>query len=298
MENTIKLNVKEEKNKYRIAKIIKYVIIYALLVLWSIIVLFPFYYMIMTSFKSLNDYSLETTPKLYAYSGINAIFENYHSALFDYNLIEAFGNTLIYALTTTFLTIVVVVLAAFAFARLNFRGKNILFTIFLALMMIPNELVIITNYATFANPNNDLRNTFFSMIAPSVMSIFYVYLLRQNFMQVPDNLYWAAKVDGVTDFHYLTRVLIPLSKPTIITIIILKLIECWNSYVWPRLMAQTSDYKLVSVVIEEIRSLGSGRSNIPGMMASVVMVSLPLIIIFLIFREKIMTGVSRNGAKG
>ena len=165
-------------------------------------------------------------------------------------------------------------------------------------MMIPNELVIITNYTTFSNPSYDLRNTFFALIMPSIMSVFYVYLLRQNFMQVPDSIYWAAKVDGTSDFKYLIKILIPLSKPTIITIIILKLIECWNAYAWPRLISTSEKYFLVSNAIEVIRTSGGGRDNIPTMMAAVVIVSLPLIILFIIFRKEIMSGVSKTGTKG
>lgn len=289
---------KEKVNKYDTKKIIKYVIIYLFLVIWSFIVLFPFYYMIITSFKSLNDFNNETTPLLYASSGFDSIVDNYKTAISDFGLGVSLLNTLIFALTTTLLMVVVVILAAFAFARLNFKGKNLVFTIFLALMMIPNELVVITNYATFTNPNIDLRNTFVSLILPSIMSIFYVYLLRENFLQVPDSLYYAAKVDGTSDFKYLIKVLIPLSKPTIITIIVLKLIETWNSYVWPRLMSTNKDYYLVSHAIELIRSSGGGRDNIPGMMAAVVIVSLPLIILFIVFRKQIMSGVARNGSKG
>ena len=295
MENT---KEKEKLNKYDTKKIIKYVIIYLLLVIWSLIVLFPFYYMIITSFKSLSDFNNETTPILYASSGFMTIVDNYKTAISDFGLGVSLLNTLIFSLTTTLLMVVVVILAAFAFARLNFKGKNIVFTLFLALMMIPNELVVITNYATFTNPNIDLRNTFVALIIPSIMSIFYVYLLRENFMQVPDSLYYAAKVDGTSDLKYLIKVLIPLSKPTIITIIVLKLIETWNSYVWPRLMSTKKDYYLVSHAIELIRSSGGGRDNIPGMMAAVVIVSLPLILLFIIFRNQIMSGVARNGSKG
>jgi multiple sugar transport system permease protein len=289
---------KEALRKANIFKVLKYVVIYLFLTIWAIIVLFPFYYMIITSFKSTNDFYNEITPKLFATSGFQAIIDNYNKALFDYELLQDIGNTLVFSLTTTFLMVIVVILAAFAFARLNFKGKNILFTLFLALMMIPNELVIITNYATFTNSNFDLRNTFVALILPSIMSVFYIYLLRQNFMQVSDSIYYAAKVDGASDLKYLIKILIPLSKPTIITIIVLKLIETWNSYVWPRLMSTDSNYYLVSNVIEVIRSSGGGRDNIPGMMAAVCIVSLPLIIMFIIFRKQIMSGVSKNGTKG
>ena len=191
---------------------------------------------------------------------------------------------------------IVIVPAAFAFARLNFRGKNLLFTFFLALMMIPNELVIITNYVTVTNW--DLRNTFMGLILPSVTSVFYIYLLKENFEQIPDELYYAAKVDGTSDLKYMLRVTFPICRPTIITVTILKVIECWNSYVWPRLVTDNADYFLVSNGIQEIRENGFGRENIPAMMAAVVVISVPLIVLFLIFRKKIMEGVARGGTKG
>ena len=192
--------------------------------------------------------------------------------------------------------LLVIVFAAFAFARLEFRGKNLVFTLFLALMMIPNELVVITNFVTITNM--DLRNTFLGLILPSVTSVFYIYLLKENFAQVPDELYYAAKVDATSDLKYLFKVLLPICKPTVVTIVILKVIECWNSYVWPRLITDDKNYFLVSNGIQEIRENGFGRENIPAMMAAVVVISLPLIILFLVFRKKIMAGVSRGGTKG
>ena len=182
------------------------------------------------------------------------------------------------------------------FTAADFAGRDLLFTAFLSLMMIPNELVIITNFVTITNLG--LRNTFTGLILPSVTSVFYIYLLKENFDQVPDDLYKAAKVDGTSDFKYLTRVMIPICKPTIITVLLLKVIECWNSYVWPRLITDDQMYFLVSNGIQEIRENGFGRENIPAMMAAVVVISVPLIILFLIFRKKIMEGVSRGGTKG
>ena len=163
-------------------------------------------------------------------------------------------------------------------------------------MMIPNELVIITNFQTITDMG--LRNTFSGLILPSVTSVFYIYLLKENFEQIPDDLYKAAKVDGTSDFKYLMKVMIPICKPTIITIMILKVIECWNSYVWPRLITDDKAYFLVSNGIQEIRENGFGRENIPAMMAAVVVISLPLIVLFIIFRNKIMEGVSRGVTKG
>ena len=192
--------------------------------------------------------------------------------------------------------LIVITLAAFALSRLEFKGKHLVFTIFLSLMMIPNELVIITNFVTITDWG--LRNTFMGLILPSVTSVFYIYLLKENFEQVPDELYRAAKVDGTSDLKYLTRVMIPICRPTLITVCILKVIECWNAYVWPRLITDEEAYYLVSNGIQEIRENGFGRENIPAMMAAVVVISVPLIILFLIFHKKIMAGVSRGGTKG
>ena len=266
---------------------------YFFLTVWGFMVLFPFYWMVLTSFKSYSSYNSEYVPKFYA---TNPTTQNYRDAFTAVPLAKYFGNTLIFTVVTTAVMLVVVVLAAFAFARLNFKGKDLLFGAFLSLMMIPNELVIITNFVTITNLG--LRNTFTGLILPSVTSVFYIYLLKENFEQIPDELYKAAKVDGTSDFKYLTRVMIPICQPTIVTIVILKVIECWNSYVWPRLITDDSAYFLVSNGIQEIRENGFGRENIPAMMAAVVVISVPLIIIFLIFHKKIMAGVSRGGTKG
>ena len=268
-------------------------ITYALLAVWAVMVLFPFYWMLLTSVKSYSAYNSEFIPKLYT---LSPTLQNYADAFTAVPLGGYFGNTLIFTVITTVLMLVVTVLAAFAFARLDFKGKDLAFTIFLSLMMIPSELVVITNFVTVTNL--DLRNTFTGLILPSVTSVFYIYLLRENFAQIPDELYYAAKVDGTSDFKYLTRVLLPICKPTVITITILKVIECWNSYVWPRLITDDQAYFLVSNGIQEIRENGFGRENIPAMMAAVVVISLPLIILFLIFRKKIMAGVARGGTKG
>ncbi len=274
-------------------KTVTNVIIYVLLTIWALIVLFPFYWMILTSVKSYSSYNSEYIPKFFT---LSPTLQNYMDAFTTVPLAKYLTNTFIFAVATTAIMLIVIVLAAFAFARLEFKGKNILFTLFLSLMMIPNELVIITNYVTITNL--DMRNTFLGLILPSVTSVFYIYLLRENFAQIPDQLYFAAKVDGTSDLKYLFKVMIPISKPTIITIAILKVIECWNSYVWPRLITDEEAYFLVSNGIQEIRENGFGRENIPAMMAAVVVISVPLIVLFLVFRKKIMEGVSRGGTKG
>lgn len=268
-------------------------ITYTFLGFWALAVLFPFYWMVLTSIKSYGNYNAEVIPKFFT---LSPTLENYFSAFAAVPLADYFVNTIIFTLITTAIMLVVTILAAFAFARLEFRGKNLAFTLFLALMMIPTELVVITNFVTITNA--DLRNTFPGLILPSVASVFYIYLLKENFAQIPDELYLAAKVDGTTDLKYLWKVMIPICKPTIITITILKVIECWNSYVWPRLITDDPNFFLVSNGIQEIRENGFGRENIPAMMAAVVVISVPLIILFLIFRKKIMAGVARGGTKG
>ena len=273
--------------------VIRKTITYILLAFWAIIVLFPFYWMILTSVKSYSSYNSEYVPKLYT---TNPTIQNYKDAFTTVSLGRYFANTLIFTVCTTALMLLVIVFAAYAFARLEFAGKNLLFTLFLALMMIPTELVIITNFVTITNWG--LRNSFPGLILPSVTSVFYIYLLKENFELVPNELYKAAKVDGTSDLKYLFKVMIPICQPTIVTIVILKVIECWNSYVWPRLITDDEAYFLVSNGIQEIRENGFGRENIPAMMAAVVVISLPLIILFLIFHKKIMAGVSRGGTKG
>ncbi|MBQ8207762.1 MAG: carbohydrate ABC transporter permease [Clostridia bacterium] len=269
------------------------IIVYILLTIWAFIVLFPFYWMLLTSVKSYSSYNAEYFPRFFT---LSPTLENYTEAFTSVPLGQYFINTIIFTVATTAIMLIVIIPAAFAFARLNFRGKNIVFTLFLALMMIPNELVVITNFTTITNL--DLRNTFTGLILPSVTSVFYIYLLKENFAQIPDELYFAAKVDGTSDLKYLLRVMLPICKPTIITVTILKVIECWNSYVWPRLITDNEAYFLVSNGIQEIRENGFGRDNIPAMMAAVVVISVPLIVLFLIFSKKIMAGVARGGTKG
>ena len=278
-----------EKKNSRVGRFL----IYLFLVIWAVVVLFPFYWMILTSLKSFAAYNSEYIPRFWT---PNPTLENYVSAFTTVPLGRYFLNTLIFTVATTGLMMLVIVPAAFAFARLEFLGKNALFAFFLSLMMIPTELVIITNYVTIVNWN--MRNTYLGLILPSVTSIFYIYLLKESFESIPDELYNAAKVDGTSDLKYLMKVMIPIAQPTIVTIVILKVIECWNSYVWPRLITYDPNYYLVSNGIQQIRENGFGRENTPAMMAAVVVISVPLIVLFLIFRKKIMAGVSRGGIKG
>ena len=271
-------------------------LIYLFLVIWAVIVLFPFYWMVLTSVKNTAAYNNEKIPEFITLAPTG---ENYVKAFTEVTLGRYFVNTLIFTVATTGLMMLVIVPAAFAFSRLEFKGKNLLFAFFLSMMMIPTELVIITNYVTIVNwgfQKGDL--TYLGLILPSVTSVFYIYLLKENFEAIPDELYNAAKVDGTSNLKYLLKVMVPIAQPTIVTIAILKVFECWNSYVWPRLITKESKYFLVSNGIQAIRESGFGRQDIPAMMAAVVVISVPLIVLFLAFRDKIMAGVSRGGTKG
>ena len=285
--------IKKLERKRKLKNILFMTAVFSLLIFWAIIVLFPFYWMLLTSIKSYAAYNAEYIPQFFT---LSPTIENYVLAFTAVPLARYFLNTVIFTLITTLLMMIVVILSAFAFSILEFKGKDLVFTIFLSLMMIPNELVIITNFVTITDWN--MRNSFPGLILPSVTSVFYIYLLKENFEQVPDELYKAAKVDGTSDLKYLLKVMLPICKPTVVTITILKVIECWNSYVWPRLITDDENYFLVSNGIQEIRENGFGRENIPAMMAAVVVISIPLIVLFLIFHKKIMEGVSRGGTKG
>ncbi len=277
----------------RIKKNLTRTVTYTGLSVWAVIVLFPFYWMINTSLKDYGAYNAEQIP---AFVPTSPTLQGYLGAFTSVPLGRYLLNTLIFSVATTAIMLAVSILAAYAFARIDFKGKNLAFTALLSLMMIPSELVIITNYMTVTNL--DMRNTFMGLILPSVASVFYIYLLKENFSQVPDELYLASKVDGTSDLKYLLKVILPICKPTVITVTILKVIECWNAYVWPRLVTDEEAYYLVSNGIQSIRESGFGRENIPAMMAAVVIISLPLIVLFLVFRKKIMSGVARGGTKG
>lgn len=266
---------------------------YILLIVWAIAVIFPFYFMVLTSFKGYSAYNSEMTPKLFT---LAPTVENYFEAFRAIPLADYCLNTLIFTLVTTAVMMLLTLLSAFAFARLEFCGRDALFAGFLALMMIPSELVVITNFRIITELG--LRNTFTGLVLPSVTSVFYMFLLKENFEQIPNELYRAAKTDGTSDLKYLFKVAVPVCRPTVITVAILKIIECWNSYIWPRLVTDDPEYFVVSVGIQELRQNGLGRENIPAMMAAVVVVSLPLIILFIIFRKLIMDGVVKGGTKG
>ena len=278
--------------KQKIGKVIVLVLIYAFLIFMAIAVLFPFYWMLNSSLKSLDEYRMSVPtfwPK-------QVLFSNYSTAFTTANLGRLFLNTLYVGLVSTILSLVITVLSAFAFARLEFKGKNILFAGLLATMMIPGELFTITNYITVSNLG--WKNTYTVLIVPFLVSVFYIYLLRQNFLQIPNELYLAAKVDGTSDIKYLWKVMIPLSLPTLISITILKMMGAWNSYMWPRLVANDEAHQLITNGLRNAFTETTGDVNYPVQMAAVAIVSLPLFLVFIFLRKYIMKGVSRSGIKG
>lgn len=278
--------------KQRIMKILVMFLIYAFLICVAIFVLFPFYWMLISSVKSLDEYRLNV-PTMWPRS---MLFSNYKTAFETANLGRLFLNTAYVGIVSTLLSLVITVLSAFAFARLEFKGKNTLFAALLATMMIPGELFTITNYSTVASLG--WMKTYKVLIIPFLVSVFYIYLLRQNFLQIPNELYLAAKVDGTSDIKYLWKVMIPLSLPTLISITILKMMGAWNSYVWPRLVANDEAHRMITNGLRNAFTDTTGDVNYPVQMAAVALVSLPLFLVFVFLRKYIMKGVSRSGIKG
>ncbi len=285
-------NMQKVSSKQKGTKIVVQVLLYTFLTVMALIVVFPFYWMIISSLKSTVEYRLPV-PTLFPRE---IMWGNYVEAFSAANLGRLFLNTVFVGIVSTILSLVITVLSAFAFARLEFKGKNALFGALLATMMIPGELFTITNYVTVTKFG--WIDSFTVLIVPFLVSVFYIYLLRQNFMQIPNELNLAAKVDGTGDFKYLCKVMIPLSLPTLISITILKMMGAWNSYIWPRLVTTSEDMRLITNGLRDAFTDMSGQANIPVQMAAVAVVSLPLFLVFIFLRKYIMKGVSRSGIKG
>ena len=285
-------DVQKVERNAKISKIITSVIIYIFLFLLAIAVLFPFYFMLISSVKTFKEFS-EPTPTLIPRTWV---FKNYVDAFTTANLGHLFINTVYVGLISTLLSLVITVITAFVFARLEFKGRDSMFAFLLATMMIPGELFTITNYATVRGLDWD--NTFTALIVPFLVSVFYIYLLRQNFKQIPNELYLAAKVDGKSDMEYLLKVMVPLALPSLISITILKMMGAWNSYVWPNLVAGDDAHLLVTNGLRNAFTTADGSTDIPVQMAAVAIVSAPLFVVFICLRKYIMKGVSRSGIKG
>ena len=266
--------------------------VYLFLLVMALIVLFPFSWMIISSLKTNNEYR-QAIP---TFLPNEVRWSNYSDAFTTGSLSDLFMNTLYVGVVSTILSLIITVLSAFAFARLEFKGKETVFGALLATMMLPGELFTITNYITVSDLG--WMHSFTALIVPFLVSIFYIYLLRQNFMQIPNELYLAAKVDGTTDLKYLWKVMIPLALPTLISITILKMMGAWNSYVWPKLVANDEAHQLITNGLRNAFTDVDGTANIPVQMAAVAIVSAPLFLVFLLLRKYIMQGVSRSGIKG
>ena len=304
-------NIEKEKSRQRVMRILVQVFLYLFLIIMALIIVFPFYFMLISSVKELAEYRL---PQQTLWPN-KIVFYNYVEAFHTANLGTLFSNTLYVGLVSTALSLVITVITAFAFARLEFKGKNAMFAALLATMMIPGELFTITNYQTVSDflglktlgaqlgskdlqAMGDWKYTFTVLIVPFLVSVFYIYLLRQNFLQIPNELYLAAKVDGTSDLKYLWKVMIPLALPTLISITILKMMGAWNSYMWPRLVANDEAHSLITNGLRNAFTTTSGDTNIPVQMAAVAIVSAPLFLVFIFLRKYIMRGVSRSGIKG
>ena len=285
-------NMQQVSVQQKIVKVAVKVIVYAFLIAMAVIVLFPFYWMIISSLKSLAEYR-ESVPTFWPKQ---ILLSNYVDAFNTAKLGQLFINTMIVGVVSTLLSLVITVLSAFAFARLEFKGKDMLFAGLLATMMIPGELFTITNYSTVTQLG--WINTYTVLIVPFLVSVFYIYLLRQNFMQIPNELYLAAKVDGTSDIKYLWKVMVPLALPTLISITILKMMGAWNSYIWPRLVANDEAHSLITNGLRNAFTETTGDVNYPVQMAAVALVSAPLFLVFIFLRKYIMQGVSRSGIKG
>ena len=292
------MNTMKERNMQQLSatqKIVKFGVkfgTYAFLILMALIVLFPFYWMIISSLKSLEEYRLNV-PTFFPRQ---ILFSNYAEAFTTASLGRLFYNTMIVGVVSTLLSLVITVLSAFAFARLEFKGRDAMFGALLATMMIPGELFTITNYSTVTQLG--WMNTYTVLIVPFLVSVFYIYLLRQNFLQIPNELYLAAKVDGTSDIKYLWKVMVPLSLPTLISITILKMMGAWNSYIWPRLVANDEAHRMITNGLRNAFTETTGDVNYPVQMAAVAIVSAPLFLVFVFLRKYIMAGVSRSGIKG
>ena len=310
-------NLQQVTAKQRMMKILVQVGLYLFLGIMALIVVFPFYWMIISSFKGYAEYQLNPPtffPKKFSGAAFRNpelhvvyVADNYARAFELGNLVTLFLNTTYVGIVSTLLSLVITVLSAFAFARLEFKGKTALFTFLLATMMLPGELFTITNFQTvykFGWIKLQGYDFYITLIVPFLVSVFYIYLLRQNFMQIPNELYLAAKVDGTTDLKYLWKVMIPLAMPTLISITILKMMGAWNSYAWPNLVTNDPDLLLITNGLRSFNfdangnTAATGQIDYPLQMAAVTVVSIPLFLVFVFLRKYIMKGVSRSGIKG
>lgn len=283
----------------KILRIVSLVLMYAFLALMAVVMIFPFYWMLITSLKGGAEIQ-RLIPTMWPEV---MRWDNYASAFTRLNFGVLLRNTLVVGVVSTIGTLITTIFAAFAFARLEFKGKDLLFSILLSTMMIPGEMMVVSNYVSVSllglTGGKNLLGAYTAMIIPFMISVFYIYLLRQNFKQIPNELYLAAKVDGKSDWTYLWKVMVPLAMPTLTTIFILKLMGSWNAYVWPNLIASgNSDFYLITNGLRETFNVSENYDDYGAQMAATVIVTVPLLLVFIFFRKYIMRGVSRAGIKG
>ena len=292
-------STKTKETWSKVMRIVELIITYAFLLFMGLIIIFPFYWMIITSLKTGEEIQ-QSVQTFYPHV---VRWENYTDAFTRLDFGVLLRNTLIVGIVSTIGTLITTILAAFAFARLNFKGRDLMFAFLLGSMMIPGEMMVISNYISVSRLGWTAQGNYFgnfsAMIIPFWVSIFYIYLLRQNFKQVPNELYLAAKVDGKSDWEFLWKVMVPLAMPTLTTIFILKLMGAWNSYVWPNLIATgNKDIYLITNGLRETFSTAENVNDYGAQMAATVIVTVPLLLLFIFFRKYIMRGVGRAGIKG
>lgn len=302
-DKTIGDTAEEVIRRERVFSIIKNVICYSFLGIMAFCMILPFYWMIATSLKSAAEIDLIVPTFIPGAGEYELAISNYPQAIERLNAGRLIYNTLVVGIVSTIGTVVTTVMAAFAFSRIKFVGRETIFALFLATMMIPGEMMVITNYITVTKTTKELFgvsgiDTYWAMIVPFLISVYYIYLLRQNFKQIPNELYYAAKVDGTSDFKYLMRVMVPIALPTIITITILKLMGSWNAYVWPMMVTRDVNMRLITTGLRSSFTDGEGRAAQGLQMAATTVVTLPLLLVFIFLRKYIMRGVSRSGIKG
>ena len=313
VNNNIILSIKESgqtvetiKKAEKVAKIISTIFVYLFILALAVLVIFPFYWMIITSLKSLDEITGMSTGGQQTFFPQIVMWSNYVYVFQKFDFSTYMFNTIVVAIFSTIGTLLTTIFAAFAFARLNFKGRETVFAIFLMTMMIPGEMMVLSNYITVASfgwidgDNQTLLQAYACMIVPFWVSVFYIYLLRQNFKQIPNELYLAAKVDGKSDWNYLWKVMVPLAAPTLISISILKFMGTWNSYMWPQLVCKKEAYQLISNGLRgsSFTNADTGITEYGYRMAATVLVTVPLFLLFVFFRKYIMKGVGRAGIKG
>jgi multiple sugar transport system permease protein len=274
----------------RTKNFVKYIILYVILGIGAVFMIFPFFWMITGGFKTAQE--IAAFPPLLFPTHFN--LDNFKFALETAPFAKYFVNSVVVTVSSVSLSTLTTILAAFAFSRLEFKGRDALFTLLLALMMVPFEMIVITNYRTIINMG--LLNTRLALIIPFTSSIFYTYILRNFFVSIPESLYRSAKIDGCSNWQYLWKVMVPMARPSLVTIILLNSIAAWNSFFWPMLVTNTTAARTLPFGLYAFMTESGARNEY--MMAAATIVVLPMMILFLFARKYIVTGVSKGGLKG